>query len=229
MSLRSSSHSSKRDKQPEDERAGAIDAVGEASEAPTDSHSSMPPSTTPTSQATSTATGSTESPTPATEGTPRAPSESAPALRVYYLSDVAFIDAEKEGRAGSCTGECTGFSGGAGRISSQTFPNSWLMEADADGARSTTTWNAARSCQRFDGTLGLDDSSASTQVTFTLAKEGGSPVILAVVRPNQPTPVHIDLTGVGQFEVAAYVSGATVEADVVWGDLRVTCIDGGVT
>lgn len=169
-------------------------------------------------------TEQTDTPTPAPA---RAESDLPAAPTQYYLADLPTVKVEKEGRAGQCTGGCTGFHQGAGRIQGKVYPNSYLMEVAADGRRSVATWNLARSCSSLSLTVGLDDLVApAAQVTFTLSTDGASPQELATV--ELATPGHVadfPVDGVAQIEIAAHVSGSTPDSavDILLGDARLTC------
>lgn len=119
------------------------------------------PTPTPTvSAATISPSGSPEASSPGLQSSTVSPSATPSASR-YFLAKLAPVASEKEGRPGSCTGGCTGFTSGPGRIAGMVYPVSFLMGNDGDGRRSTATWNLARSCSRLEMTVGVDDSTSS--------------------------------------------------------------------
>jgi hypothetical protein len=202
----------------------------------TDTEGTSSPTTATTSPPTG--TSSTEpppitdpsTPTDTTEPPPKSPSPSTtpPTTQTYYLADVPYTQVEKEGRPGNCTGGCTGFDSGSARIGGNVYPNSWLMQIDGDGRRSTTTWNTVRACTSLDATVGLTDDSPATQITFTATTDQGTEK-RATASIGDVNPRHLDLTGGRTLTIAAYVTGNEVDRpDIAWGNLRITCRPGSI-
>lgn len=147
----------------------------------------------------------------------------------YYLAELDYVDVELEGRSAGCTGGCAGFEKGAAKIGATNYPQSFITRMDGDGGRSVSTWNALRSCDSFEASLGLTNDSDSTSATFTISKDGGSPEVLDVVATGDVAPVTVNMSGVSRFTLAAYVSGAETEhAEAVWGDAVLTCTAGSL-
>lgn len=173
----------------------------------------------------------TESPSPSETDTP-SPFPTTPAEQEttrYYLAELYPSYTEKEGRPGRCTGGCTGFRGGSARIKGVMYPKSFLMSNDGDGRRSVAKWNTARSCSDLQMTVGLNDSSAPTEVTFTVSQDGREPVSIARVALSQPEKVTVSVADTAQVEVAAYVSGRDASpVNVVLGDAVLTCDPGSL-
>lgn len=164
---------------------------------------------------------STPGPTQVTS-TPGVPQETT-----IYLAELGAVSTEKEGRAGRCTGGCTGFRPGSGGIAGKLYSRSYLMEVASDGRRSTAKWNLKGQCSELNGTFGLaDDNSDDAQVTFTLKKDSGPSKDLSVASLSNPGTVeNVDVSGAAQIEIAAFVSGGdpNSDLDVVLGETYVTC------
>lgn len=190
--------------------------------------SSQPPASETAAPSPEVPSGETSTP-PATEEPSVPPSES-PAITLYYLSDVYPVATEKENRPGYCTGGCTGFRPGSARIGPNVYPKSYVMGNDGDGRRSVAVWNTARSCSRLEMTVGVDNSTVSrSQFTFTLSKDGKPPSVLATTGLAEPKNVTVDLEGVAQIQIAAYVSGPKAEGvSMVLGDAVLTCLPGSL-
>lgn len=203
-----------------------------ASESPTLPATSPPTSATPSDSATEAVTPTAEAEEASMAATsPEAgaetPAEIGPSE--YYLAALPTISREKEGRPGRCTGGCTGFRQGSGRIQGTVFPTSFKMSVAADGRRSTAVWNLARSCTTLNMTVGLDDErSPMANVTFTLSKDGSTPEHLVTVGLAEHGLVSESVEGAAQIQIAAYVSGTRAESEVpiLLGDARVTCVAG---
>lgn len=143
----------------------------------------------------------------------------------YYLADLEPVETEIEGRAGGCTGGCAGFDGGSASTAGDSYTRSYIMRLDADGDRSTSTWNALRSCSRFEATVGLDDESDSAIASFTIELDGEGPRTLAELRTGESKHVTIEMGDIYRFVLAASLM-AEPENDgqsAVWGDARLLC------
>lgn len=181
--------------------------------------------TTPTSESSDAPSTSTDTPTSETPEVTSDPDVSQETT--IYLAELGAVSTEKEGRAGRCTGGCTGFGPGSGGIKGKSYSRSYLMEVASDGRRSTAKWNLKGQCSELNGTFGLaDDNSDDAQVTFTLQKDDGLSKDLAVVSLSNPGTVeNVDVSGAAQIEIAAFVSGGdpNSDLDVVLGEAYVTC------
>lgn len=204
----------------------ALDFIGAGDE--------RPPSASPTPTV-DTAAPSATTPSPSAEaGTPppALESDSTPsgADGAYYLADLSPRATEKEGRAGRCTGGCTGFHEGAAKISASLFSRSYLMEVAPDGRRSTATWSLARACTGFSVTVGIaDDTQTGGVVTFMVAADG-TEVARATTGLADPRRLSFDVTGAATIELAAAAQSTDddEDLDVVWGDAQVECTPGAL-
>ncbi|AXX28407.1 NPCBM/NEW2 domain-containing protein [Actinosynnema pretiosum subsp. pretiosum] len=148
----------------------------------------------------------------------------------YHLADLDYVAVEIEGRSGRCTGGCTSFKGGSTKIGPTAYPQSFITRMDGNGNRSTSTWNALRSCDSFEAHLGLTNDSGSTSATFTVSKDGGAAEVLATVATGDVAPIAISMSGVNRFVLAAHVSGdKTDRAVAVWGEAVLTCAPGSLS
>jgi hypothetical protein len=205
---------------------------------------------TPSHSAPSTSSTPEASPSPTEATTPDEPSESEPepssttpageldgdqgpagvGPQLYRLADLDPTHTEREGWPGNCTGGCTGFEPGSGRIAGEVYPSSYLMDVAGDGRYSIASWNIARRCTTLDMTAGLDDENApDANVTFTISLDGGPRMAVATVGLSQPGEVRgVSVRGAARVEVGAYVSGPEVddEVPIVLGDAQLTCDPG---
>lgn len=152
-------------------------------------------------------------------------------IQSYSLARLPTAATEKEGRPGGCTGGCTGFRAGSGRIAGVVYPSSYLMGVAGNGRRSTAVWNSSASCTSLVGTFGLEDSSsASATLTLTISIDGGAARAIGTTTRAKPLAVSHSLIGVGQFELAVYVSGPSVsgEPQALLGDFYISCRSGSL-
>lgn len=190
------------------------------------------PTTTPTAAVTTTvtATVTTTPPVakpPAVSDVPSSSSTTGPGSQTYRLSEMEPIETVKEGRRSGCTGGCTGFTADAARIGGTIYPRSWLLGVDADGARSSITFNPSKSCRELRGSVGLSDKSSRTEITIAVEKDGSEPEVLATAPLGEAKKVKVDLNNVATFTLSAYISGSEVEnATAVLGDMVMTCEKG---
>lgn len=148
--------------------------------------------------------------------------EEVTVYRWFYLADLDPVATEIEGRAGTCTGSCTGFHGGSVVLGGRRYPHSWVMGVDNDGARSTTTWDASRKCRHFKATVGITDESQTSTAAFSI-NLGGEDRVLAQTETGQAVRVYANISFVFRFVLASMNTGTGEDLDTAWGDARVLC------
>lgn len=147
-------------------------------------------------------------------------------FKYYYLADLDPTNEVIENRPGNCTGGCTGFHSGSGRIAGVTYSHSWITDVVSDGSRSLTEWNASYKCMTLVGTVGLDDSSPTTTVAYTLSI-GGDDIPLGSAATGSSVKISQDITGVFRIDLAASDTAGrpygSPHSTAVWGNARMLC------
>lgn len=131
----------------------------------------------------------------------------APAGNSTYLADLSSLS------GGSGTGDAA--------VNGQDFPTSVIVEMNPGPG--DVAYNLGRSWQRFEATIGLDDSSPEGEkVQFQVVADGHS-LYTHVFSLGQSVAINLNVTGVLRLELKTTLASSYINAaEAVWGNASLT-------